>query len=211
MRGEGRIDEALALEQVVGRHEDAHDEVETEYRLAEGSPDRRVDDLGTLAAQVCAGSARRLPGQPIERALRRWLDKLGADVGLEMQSARRDDELRGPPLRTSCQQRRLPRPRPAGPSRGSRMALPPDHPGPRSFGQCLIDFRVGHELLKAAERAPASRSMRDRRACTAAFRVGPRRSWLESLDGGERPCSPRQERSVSSGALPGPGIIPRDR
>jgi hypothetical protein len=84
MRGEGRIDQTLALEQVVRRHEDAHDEVETEDRLAEGSPDRCVDDLGTFATQARPGTRRRLVSQSIERTLRRRLVELRADVGLQI-------------------------------------------------------------------------------------------------------------------------------
>src|ERR1035437_7562273 len=84
MRGEDRLDQALALEQVVRRHEDAHDEVETEDRLAEGSPDRCVDDLGTFAAQALPGTRRRLLSQSIERTLHRRLGELRADVGLEI-------------------------------------------------------------------------------------------------------------------------------
>jgi hypothetical protein len=84
MRGEGRLDQTLALQEIVRRHEDAHDEVEPEDRLAEGGPHGCADDLRTLAAQAHPGSARRLPGEPIEWPLHRRLGKLPADVGLEI-------------------------------------------------------------------------------------------------------------------------------
>jgi hypothetical protein len=74
MRGECHLDQTLAFHEVVGRHEDAHHEVEAEDRLAEGSPDCCVDDLGTLAAQASPGSCRRFPGEPVEWPLRGRLD-----------------------------------------------------------------------------------------------------------------------------------------
>jgi hypothetical protein len=80
VRGECGVDEGLALEELVGRHEDAPDELEAKDRLPEGTPDRGIDDLGTLATQARPSPLRRLPGQPIKGTVKRRLGKLCADV-----------------------------------------------------------------------------------------------------------------------------------
>jgi len=84
VRGEDGVDERLTLEELMRRDEDAHDEIEAKDGLPEGSPDRCVDDLGTLATQACPGSARRLVSQAIERTFIRRLGQLRADIGLEI-------------------------------------------------------------------------------------------------------------------------------
>lgn len=65
MRGESRIDEGLALQQVVDGDVDAHDELEAKEGLTERAPDGRVDHLGTLAALARPGPLRRLSSQSV--------------------------------------------------------------------------------------------------------------------------------------------------
>jgi len=70
VRGEHRVDQRLAFQQVVRRRVDAYDQLEAEDRLPQGAPNGLVHHLGTPATQAGLGTALRLPVQPIERGLR---------------------------------------------------------------------------------------------------------------------------------------------
>jgi hypothetical protein len=100
LTGEDGFEQELPIQHVVCCDIDPHDQLEAEDRLAQGAPDRGIDQFGPLAAVGRPGTADCLPSQPIERCHRRVLRQERGHVRLDVsegvslgQPAK--DELRG--------------------------------------------------------------------------------------------------------------------